>query len=65
MVLHDITQALSCGQHFIVIRQGELVATGEGGIINADLLKDVFRVKVEEFRYNDVQRAIVPIEIMN
>lgn len=63
MVLHDITQALSCGQHFIVIRQGELVATGEGSIINADLLKDVFRVKVEEFRYNDAQRAIVPVSL--
>lgn len=63
MVLHDITQALSCGQHFLVLRQGALVASGDGNIINGDLLQKVFRVKVEEFKFNDTQRVIVPIRI--
>lgn len=61
MVLHDITQALTVGDNFLVIKAGKLVAAGDGSIVNKDLLLQVFAVEAEEFSCKNGQRAIVPI----
>jgi len=61
MVLHDITQALAVGDNFIVLKKGNLVTTGDGSIVNRELLLQVFAVEAEEFCCGNGQRAIVPL----
>lgn len=63
MVLHDITQALSCGDNFIIIKDGSLVATGDGSIVDTNLLRQVFNVDVDEFNCRNGERALVPVQL--
>ena len=64
MVLHDITQALACASHVVVIRDGSLMAQGAPVIVDGELLKKVFGVRVEEFSFANGQRVVVPASLI-
>ncbi|MGL5206065.1 MAG: ABC transporter ATP-binding protein [Acidaminococcaceae bacterium] len=65
MVLHDINHALHYSDHIAVMKKGEVVAAGEPhATINSDLLRDVFRVKVDSFVGSNGLPALLPIDLV-
>lgn len=64
MVLHDLNHAIQYADYAAVIKAGQLVASGEPKtIITKELLREVFRVKADEFTCTNGMRALVPVDL--
>lgn len=64
MVLHDINHALQYADNIAVMKRGEIVAVGEPEeTISPDLLREVFRVKVDKFIGSNGLPALLPIDL--
>lgn len=64
MVIHELNHAIQYADHVIVIKQGELVTSGDPrGIITPGLLDKVFNVQADEFTCSNGMRALVPIDL--
>ena len=65
MVLHDINHALQYSDYIAVMKKGEIVAAGEPQLtITANLLREVFRVKVDTFVGSNGLPALLPIDLI-
>ena len=65
MVLHDINHALQYSDYIAVMKKGEIVAAGEPQVtITSDLLREVFRVKVDTFVGSNGLPALLPIDLI-
>lgn len=64
MVIHELNHAIQYADHVIVIKQGELVTSGDPReIITPGLLDRVFNVQADEFTCSNGMRALVPIDL--
>lgn len=64
MVIHELNHAIQYADHVIVIKQGELVTSGDPReIITPGLLDKVFNVQADEFTCSNGMRALVPIDL--
>ncbi|MCD5397981.1 ABC transporter ATP-binding protein [candidate division NPL-UPA2 bacterium] len=60
VVLHDINHAMSIADHFIVLKEGEIVASGCGReIITESLLKEVYDVSASVCTFNRCLKPVV------
>ncbi|MEG1413021.1 MAG: ABC transporter ATP-binding protein [Acidaminococcaceae bacterium] len=65
MVLHDINHAVQYSDNIVVMKKGEIVQVGEPQkIITAELLREVFRVKVDTFVTSSGLPALLPIDLV-
>ena len=65
MVLHDINHALQYADNIAVMKKGEIFATGEPhSTISSDLLREVFRVKVDTFVGSNGLPALLPVDLV-
>ena len=65
MVLHDINHALQYSDYIAVMKKGEMVAAGEPrATIGSDLLREVFRVKVDTFVGSNGLPALLPVDLI-
>lgn len=65
LVLHDINQAMTAADYFIVLKEGSIRAYGQAeDIITSHLLKDVYDVSAHVYNFNDIKQSIVlPAEL--
>lgn len=56
--IHDISLALKYGDNFILMKDGEIVSSGDKSIINPQTLKSIFNVDVDIINVNE-QNVIV------
>ncbi|MCD5410923.1 MAG: ABC transporter ATP-binding protein [Clostridiales bacterium] len=60
VVLHDINHAMAIADNFIVLKEGEVVASGSGQeVITESLLKDVYDVSASVCTFNHCLKPIV------
>lgn len=60
LVLHDINQAMSVADYFVVLKEGQVRAYGQAeDIITSHLLKDVYDVSARVCNLGDLDRSFV------
>jgi iron complex transport system ATP-binding protein len=64
MVIHELNHALQYADYVAVIKAGRLVREGAPKeIVTAELLREVFGVRADEFACTNGLRALVPIDL--
>lgn len=65
LVLHDINQAMTAADYFIVLKEGKVRAHGQAkDIITSHLLKDVYDVSARVYSFSEIKQSVVlPAEL--